>query len=176
MARVKDVSGIPMQGKDLVIVAAVDDVLHFRMFDGVGTVVVDTDEKRMTEQAQQIEELRKQLGGLWHLHELTVRDKSRVITAVTSIVAHARLNTPANDSIQLTSLDDDRLGWVLADQVVPADQAIAYFTEQIAKEPRDVGTYWMRRQRLGSNERIETERKPISIGRSRSSQSEPVFT
>jgi hypothetical protein len=88
MSSVDDVSGIPTGGKSLIIVAAVDNVLHFRIFDGDGEVVVVTDEKRLTEQARQIEDLGKQLESLWPPHELTRSEKSRVITAVTSIVGH----------------------------------------------------------------------------------------
>ena len=88
MSPVNVVDDIPTGDKDLIIVAAVDNVLHFRMFDGDGKVVVDTDEKRLTGgQAQEIEDLRKQLVGLWPPHELTGSEKDRVITAVTSIVA-----------------------------------------------------------------------------------------
>ena len=87
MSPLNDESGIPIEGKNLIIVAAVNNVLHVRIFDGDGKVVVDTDEKkRLTEQARQIEDLRKQLDGLWPPHELTRSDEGRVITAVTSIV------------------------------------------------------------------------------------------
>jgi hypothetical protein len=75
-----------MKGKYLIIVAAVNNVLHFRIFDSAGKVVVDTGAKRLTEQARQLEVLRKQLESLWPPHELTGSDKDRVITAVTSIV------------------------------------------------------------------------------------------
>ena len=44
-AVLNDVSGILTEGKDLIIVAAVNHVLHFRIFDGDGKVVVDTDER-----------------------------------------------------------------------------------------------------------------------------------
>jgi len=88
MSSVKDVRDIPKAGKDLIIVAAVDNVLHFRMFDGNGKVVVDTDEKRLPEQARQIEDLRKQLAGFWPLRELAGAEKDRIITGVTSIVGH----------------------------------------------------------------------------------------
>src|SRR5574339_487818 len=82
---VDDVGSIPKAGQSLIIVAAVNDALHFRIFDGAGKVVVDTDERRLTEQARQIKDLRKQLESLWPPHELTTSDKDRVITAVTSI-------------------------------------------------------------------------------------------
>jgi hypothetical protein len=88
MSPVNDVSGIPTAGKSLIIVAPVDHVLHFRIFDGSGKIVVDTDEKGLREQARQIEVLRKQLEGLWPPHELTQSEKVRVIAVVTSIVGH----------------------------------------------------------------------------------------
>ena len=47
MPSVKDVSEIPTTGEDLIIVAAVDNVLHFRIFDANGKVAVDTDEKKV---------------------------------------------------------------------------------------------------------------------------------
>jgi len=93
MSSLNDVSGIPTEGKDLIIVVAVNKVLHFRIFDGDGKVVVDTDEQMLTTQAQQIGDLRKQLESLWPPHELTRSDKDQVTKAVTSIVGH----TPAKD-------------------------------------------------------------------------------
>ena len=88
MSSVKDVSGIPTAGKNLIIVADVNMVLHFRIFDLDGKVVLDTDEKRLAEQARQIEDLRKQLENLWPPHELTGSERVCVITNVTSIVGH----------------------------------------------------------------------------------------
>ena len=88
MSAVKDVSGIPTTGEDLIIVADVDNSLHFRMFDGDGKVVVDTDEKGLTKRSRQIADLRKRLVGLWWVHELAGSERERVITAVTSIVGH----------------------------------------------------------------------------------------
>jgi len=93
LSSLNDVSRIPTEGKNLIIVAAVNNVLHFRIFGGDAKVVVDTDEKRLTGQAQQIKDLRKQLESLWssHLrlpHFLTSSEKGRVIAAVTSIVGY----------------------------------------------------------------------------------------
>jgi hypothetical protein len=102
MSSVKDVSALPKAGKRLVIVAAVDlapplrifdDVdraLHFRIFDTVGKMVVDTDETKPTAQAQRIENLRGELETLWPPHKLTTSEKDRVIDAVTSIVGYTR--------------------------------------------------------------------------------------
>ena len=88
MSSVKDVSDIPTADKNLIIVAAVDNVLHFRIFDLDGKVVLDTDEKRLVEKARQIEDLRKQLESLWPPHKLTGSERGRVFTTVTSIVGH----------------------------------------------------------------------------------------
>jgi protein-glutamine gamma-glutamyltransferase len=88
MSSVDGVSGIPTEGKNLIIVTAVDQVLHFRLFDGDGRRVVDTDEKRLTEQVRQIEDLRNRLEKLWPPHDLTGSEKGQVITTVTSIVGH----------------------------------------------------------------------------------------
>ena len=100
MSSLNDVRGIPTEGKNLIIVAAVNNVLHFRVFDDDGKVVVDTDEKRLTEQARQIEDLRKQLESLWPPHELTRSDKDRVITAVTSIVGHTQIEHATHATIE----------------------------------------------------------------------------
>ncbi len=51
MSSVNEVSGIPAAGKSLIILAVVDQVLHFRIFDDDGDVVEDVDEKRLTDQA-----------------------------------------------------------------------------------------------------------------------------
>jgi hypothetical protein len=95
MSALDDVSGIPTEGLNLIIVATVDQVLHFRIFDRDGKMVVDKGEKRLTERVQPIEDLRNQLESLWPPHELTGKEKDLVFTAVTSIVGHiSRLDQP----------------------------------------------------------------------------------
>src|SRR5262249_10360594 len=103
MSSVKYVTDIPTEGKEPILVAAVGQVLHFRVFDGDGKKVVDIDEKKLTEQARPIEDLRKQLGTLWPPHELTESEKCQVIDAVTSIVGHTLLDTiPDEEFLKLT--------------------------------------------------------------------------
>src|SRR5271166_2065410 len=94
MYAVNDVSSIPTEGKNLIIVAAVDNVLHFRIFDGDGRAVVDTDETSLTTQAGSIADLKRQLESLRPPHDLTYSDKDRIITAVTSIVGHTPWRSP----------------------------------------------------------------------------------
>jgi hypothetical protein len=89
MPTVKDLRDIPTRDKGLIIVATVDNVLHFRIFDRDGKLVVKTDEEKLPDQARQIDELRKQLEFWRHGPEVT--DKGSIIFAVTSIVDQAQL-------------------------------------------------------------------------------------
>jgi WD40 repeat protein len=88
MSGVHGTREIPAGGKNLIVVADLDQVLFFRIFDGYGRMVVDTDEKGLWEQARPIEALRKQLVRLWPPHKLTESQKSQVMDALTSIVGH----------------------------------------------------------------------------------------
>jgi PhoPQ-activated pathogenicity-related protein len=83
---VRDESEMPATGKDLIIVAAIDNVLHFRMFDEDGKRVVDTDERKLTTQSRKIAELRTRLVSLGPARPLTESEKSQITTAVTAIL------------------------------------------------------------------------------------------
>jgi hypothetical protein len=95
MSSVDGASGLPTTGARSIIVAEVNHVLHFRIFDGDGTMAIDTDEKGLAEQALRIEELRAQLQSLWPPHELTKGEKARVVEVVISIVGHTPVGLPA---------------------------------------------------------------------------------
>jgi ferredoxin len=86
MPSLNEVSGIPAEGTNLIIVAAVNNALHFRVFDAEGKVGMDADENGLTEKAERIEALRKQLDGLWPPHTLTREEAGPVIATVMSIV------------------------------------------------------------------------------------------
>ncbi len=90
MSSLKGKSDIPAEGKDLIVVADVQKVLHFRIFDAVGKDVVDTDENKLSVKATQMAGLKSLLGGLRKAPPLSPSDKSRVIAAITSIVAPPR--------------------------------------------------------------------------------------
>jgi hypothetical protein len=94
MVAVSDVDGIPTESKNLVVVAAVNHALHFRIFDGDGAMIVDTDERQLTEQVLPIENLRSELAGMWPPHVLTVSEQSQVITAVAAIVGRDPPGSP----------------------------------------------------------------------------------
>jgi len=93
MSRVSNISGIPTSGMNLVIVANVKGVLHFRkgvlhfrIFNADGEWFLDTDETSLPTQAGPIAELRKQLENLWPPYKLKGPEKDRIIAKVTSIV------------------------------------------------------------------------------------------
>jgi hypothetical protein len=94
MPSVKDVSSIPTTGYLLVIVANVDHVLHFRIFDADGKRVVDTDETKLTAQAGRIEALRKQLDSLWPPQRPSGSEQVQVNAAVTAIAGYTWWETP----------------------------------------------------------------------------------
>src|SRR5262249_16714279 len=83
-----DEGSVPKAGKGLVVVAEVKGVLHFRMFDRDGKMVVDTDETELKAKAGPIADLRKRLEGLWPPHRPTEVERAPIISAVTSIVGH----------------------------------------------------------------------------------------
>jgi hypothetical protein len=82
------VRSIPLAGKRLIIVAAVQNVLHFRIHDGDGNMAVDTDETTLTKEAGRIGELWKQLESLWPPHRLSENERVRISDAVISIVGY----------------------------------------------------------------------------------------
>ncbi|AGA24625.1 hypothetical protein [Singulisphaera acidiphila] len=90
MPFVRDVSGIPTEGKKLLVVANVGNVLHFRGFGDDGKVVVKTDETSLKAHAESIADLKKQLESLWFAPQLTEGQSVKIFGAVTSIAAHTR--------------------------------------------------------------------------------------
>jgi PhoPQ-activated pathogenicity-related protein len=81
----KDVADMPAKGKDLVVVAAVDNVLQFRIFDSEGNVVVDTDEAKLTKQSRRVDDVRNRLARLGTIRKLADGEKEQIIVAVTSL-------------------------------------------------------------------------------------------
>jgi cellulose synthase operon protein C len=109
ISALKDSSEIPAKGKNLIVVAALNNVLHFRIFDAEGKVTTDTDETKLKDQSQQVEALRKRLESLstHRAADLTKSNKDSIIAAVASIVGDNRwngLSDEGNLRLQLTEL------------------------------------------------------------------------
>ena len=86
MPSVNELSDIPQAGNSQIIVALVNGILHFEIFDRDGAMLIHTDANSLTQEARRIEYLRQHLENLWPPHELTKSDNDWVITFVTSIV------------------------------------------------------------------------------------------
>ena len=92
---INDLAAIPKMKKSTVILADVDRVLHFRIFDRDGNVLVDIDEDKLNDDSPRKEELRNEIAELKNRleslrppHELTSGDKVSVVAKVASIVGH----------------------------------------------------------------------------------------
>ncbi|WP_165228088.1 lipase family alpha/beta hydrolase [Aquisphaera insulae] len=93
MPRVSSVGSLPSEGRNEVIVAEVDRVLHLRVFDGDGVMVMDTDENRLMnsdreridERARILEELRKWPRGGPPSPQLSPSQQRQVIDEVLSL-------------------------------------------------------------------------------------------
>jgi eukaryotic-like serine/threonine-protein kinase len=119
MSRVDDVNEIPAEGKNLIVVAPVDGVLHIRIFDPVGQMRVSTDENRFAQQARLFEDLRNQLEPLWPPHELTMSEKGRVITTVASMFVGLTFQAHSDLVMSVAfSPDGKRLASASVDQTV----------------------------------------------------------
>jgi hypothetical protein len=88
LTKVSNVSGIPTSGNNLIIVASVNNVLHFEIFDNKGNSVIKTDETKLTAKAGLVADLKKQLENVWPPNTITEKEKEEVITAVGTIVGH----------------------------------------------------------------------------------------
>ena len=81
-----ELSQIPNQGKNLIVVAAVKKLLHVRIFGPAGGMV-DLDEAELTAMHSMfLVAVKKQLQNAWPPHELTAGEKDRIISAVMPLV------------------------------------------------------------------------------------------
>jgi hypothetical protein len=88
-------SAIPRTGKNLIVVARVNKLLRFRIFDSDGKVAVNTDERRLKKQAPAIAELKRRLARLKQAPNPTDSETGAILQMVTSIVGykvHVRVN------------------------------------------------------------------------------------
>ncbi len=87
MPNVNDLNALPSAGKRLFIVADVNHVLHLRMFDLEGKMVLDSDAKRFT--STWVDYLQQLVPTLWPPHKLTEIEKISVINAVRKLAGRS---------------------------------------------------------------------------------------
>ncbi len=80
-----DAEPIPDEGRNLVVVATVGRILHFRIFDADGQRIANTDETRLPARAAAIETLRSELARLWPPAIPSAAEHDRIIAQVTAI-------------------------------------------------------------------------------------------
>jgi hypothetical protein len=95
-----DVSEIPTGCKAQVIIAAIDRVLHFRVFDDEGKQIADLAETRLPQHARVVEDLKTQLAIFWPPHRLESGEVRSVNIAVAAIVGEAQLKPLRDRKIQ----------------------------------------------------------------------------
>ena len=89
-----DVNVMPTQGKDLIVVGSIDNVLNFRIFDSEGEMVVDINETKLKAHAPEIAELKKQLEEAWPPHELNSGEKGIFVSEIGAIVGSTLFSLP----------------------------------------------------------------------------------
>jgi hypothetical protein len=82
ISSVKDIGDLPREAKNLIVVADVAGMVVFRLFDADGKIAMDW----AVGMEAECRDLKMQFVGLWPPHELTGREKARVMMAVTSTV------------------------------------------------------------------------------------------
>jgi hypothetical protein len=90
MFDVNNAGEIPTDGKNLLILADVDGLLHFRFYERHGNLDEDTDETKLTDQTRQIEDLRKRLERVRPPHDLSKKEKRRLVAAAAAIAGYRR--------------------------------------------------------------------------------------
>jgi hypothetical protein len=86
MNPVSDPREIPAEGENLVVVALVDRVMTFRVFDAEGKRVVDVSENGLRRKAEPIGSLRRSLAPFWTAIDLDKATKAAIAARVFDIV------------------------------------------------------------------------------------------
>jgi hypothetical protein len=81
-----NLGGLPTAGTAVIILAEVQTVLHFRVFDATGDMIVDTDASAFPNRAESIKDLDAQYNQLLAAGTVTPQNQRSVITAVAAIL------------------------------------------------------------------------------------------
>jgi hypothetical protein len=101
-----DVNGMPQTGRNLVVIAEVNQALHFRIFDSDGTKAVDTNEASLMGKGQEIGELKELLKRSWPPKALEGPEKDRLFKRATALVGYNGFPEGVYDDVQLQSIAD----------------------------------------------------------------------
>jgi AGZA family xanthine/uracil permease-like MFS transporter len=90
LSPLKEVGELPTEGRKSVIIAKVEETLHFRVFDRDEKIFLDTDAKSLSARATDLAKLEERLASLWPPHRLTVDEKPEILLEVCSILGRTR--------------------------------------------------------------------------------------
>jgi hypothetical protein len=96
MHGITEVALLPTEGKNLIVVAGINQTLHFRVFDSLGEKVVDDDETGLADKAHEIGDLKRRLAGRWPPHDLSRTERDRVIAALKAIIGRSHFRPSAH--------------------------------------------------------------------------------
>jgi signal peptidase I len=104
LASLPDEKALPESGQNLVIIAEVNKVLRFRIFNNDGKIVVDTDEKALLGQpagdqespkkkAELLRNLKDSLEKVWQDADIPTRQRQNIVEEVASLVDYTDRST-----------------------------------------------------------------------------------
>ena len=82
---VENVTQLPQTGEDVVVIADVNNRLHFRIFDSEGKIILNDGESELPQFQNEIDQVRKDLGDLWNQPELSDENKADILKTITPI-------------------------------------------------------------------------------------------
>lgn len=85
LLRAASLNDLPVEGESLFVVAEIDSLLHFRVFNAAGSQVFDAGEALLTGKSAEIAELTSRLATLWATTNLSNSDKSAVVAVAADI-------------------------------------------------------------------------------------------
>jgi multidrug efflux pump subunit AcrA (membrane-fusion protein) len=116
----KSLGELPVAGRDLIVLARLGDVLHFRIFGSDGKKAVDTDERHLPGKAPLVEELKSILRPMWPDPRIFPMDKDKVVAALAEIFGPDRVPVGSKASVLVQAYRDEpipatvtRTSWAL---------------------------------------------------------------
>ena len=102
---IDDANSLPKAGRSLIIVADVNKLLYFRIFDSSSDMVVDVNGTRLPGQARRIDDLASQLATLWPPHMLTGDENraSSTLSCRSSATSHSSPRMPRSSTLRSPS-------------------------------------------------------------------------
>jgi multidrug efflux pump subunit AcrA (membrane-fusion protein) len=121
MPTLKDVRELPSTGREMVVLARVQDALHVRIFDSDSKAVVDAKETEMSDKnAKDLDGLKAVLQDAWGAPRVSPLDKDRILAILAAMFGRTRVPIGTKGSVLVRAYRDDpiegyvtRTSWAL---------------------------------------------------------------